>query len=81
MDKKKMTHKFVGLGFFLLFLGLAMFTLSINIIRQNPEPSSHIVWSLIGLVSSFSLVVGAVILFVTLLVFLVDKVHPPKVQS
>jgi nucleoside recognition membrane protein YjiH len=82
MDKKKkMKHKFVGLGFFLLFLGLVMFILSINIIRQNPDPSSHIVWSLIGCVSSVSLFVGALILFITLLVFLADKVHPAKVRS
>ena len=80
-EKKKMKHKFVGLGLFLLFLGLAMFVLSGNIIRQNPDPSSHVVWSLIGCVSSVSLFVGALILFITLVVFLVDKVHPPKVQS
>jgi len=82
MDKKKkMKHKFVGLGFFLLFLGLVMFNLSLNIIRANPDPSSHIVWSLIGSVSSVSTFVGALILFITLLFFLVDQVHPPKVQS
>jgi hypothetical protein len=77
-----MKHKFVGLGFFLLFLGLVMFNLSLNIIRENPgPPSSHIIWGLIGSVSSVSTFVGALILFITLLVFLVDKVHPPKVQS
>ena len=82
MDKKKkMKHKFVGLGFFLLFLGLVMFILAINIIPLNPDPSSYVVWSLIGCVSSVSLFVGALILFITLTVFLVDKVHPPKVQS
>jgi uncharacterized BrkB/YihY/UPF0761 family membrane protein len=83
-----MKHKFVGLGFFLLFLGLVMFNLSINIINQNPgiqdppgSPSlSHTVWGLIGFVSSVSVLVGALILFITLLVFLVDKVHPPKVR-
>ena len=82
MDKKKkMKHKFVGLGFFLLFLGLVLFILAINFISANPNPSSHIGWSLVGFLSSVSLFMGALILFVTLLVFLVDKVHPPKVQS
>jgi hypothetical protein len=84
MDKKKkMKHKFVGLGFFLIFLGLVMFILLRNIIPWNPDLSSHsaLARGLIGYVSSVSLFVGALILFITLLVFLVDKVHPPKVQS
>jgi len=84
-----MRHKFVGLGFFLLFLGLVMFNLSINIINRNPgiqdppgSPSlSRTVWGLIGFVSSISVFVGALVLFITLLVFLVDKVHPPKIRA
>ena len=76
-----MKHKFVGLGFFLLFLGLVMFILLRNTMPWNSDPSSHNVWSLIGFVSSVSLFVGALVLFITFLVFLVDEVHPPKVQS
>ena len=78
-----MKYRFVGFGFFLLFLGLVMINLSVNIMRQNPGPPSlsHIVWGLIGIGSSVSLFVGALILFITLLVLLVDKVHPTRVQS
>ena len=78
-----MKHKFVGLGFFFLFLGLVMFNLAISIMRQNPGPFSlsHTVWGLIGFGSSVSVFLGALILFITLLVFLVDKVHPPEVQG
>jgi hypothetical protein len=82
MDKKKkMKHKLVELGFFLLFLGLVLFILATNFISANPNPASHISWSLVGFVSSVSLFTGALILSIKLLAFLVDKVHPPRVQS
>ena len=77
-----MKHKFVGLGFFLFFLGLILFILAINFFVANPgPPGSHTGWSLVGLLSSLSLLMGALILFIKLLVFLVDKLHPAKVQS
>jgi hypothetical protein len=77
-----MKHKFVGLGFFLLFVGLPLFFIAINFIRASAGPLSfHDGWPFVAIVSGVSVLVGVLILFISFLVFLVDKVNPPKVQS
>jgi hypothetical protein len=56
-----MEHKLLGLGFFLLFLGLVLFILLRSSMPWNRNPASYIVWSLIGFFSSISLFTGALL--------------------
>jgi hypothetical protein len=83
VKRKNMKHKLVGLGFFLLFLSLVLFILNRSFIPWT-SIASQPEWLLIGItlgyLSALSFFAGALILFIKLIVFLVDKVRPSKVQ-